>query len=248
MNRIVKRILYGIGIIILLLVLVSVGFFLKFKSETKEMKAIETGRIVDNVFSIKDSFVNMFLIKDSDQYIAIDAGNSLDHLAGEFKKLNIDPGQVTAVFLTHTDADHVAALKLFTNAKVYFSRPEEQMINGQKSKFLFFGNHIYTKNYTLLDDQQILEVGKIKIEGILTPGHTSGSMCYLINDKYLFIGDALKLKSGKVSEFNHFFNMDSKISHVSIKKITHLPGTQYIFTAHYGYTNDYNTAVKDWKE
>jgi glyoxylase-like metal-dependent hydrolase (beta-lactamase superfamily II) len=122
------------------------------------------------------------------------------------------------------------------------------MINGQKSKFLLFGNHIYTKNYTLLDDQQILRVGKIKIEGILTPGHTSGAMCYLINDKYLFIGDALKLKLGKVREFNHFFNMDSKIAHESILKITHLPGTQYIFTAHYGYTNDYNTAVKDWKE
>jgi hypothetical protein len=34
----------------------------------------------------------------------------------------------------------------------------------------------------------------------------------------------------------------------SISKITKLPGVEYIFTAHFGYTNDYKDAVKDWKE
>ena len=247
MKKVLKRVLIGIGIIVLILVIVSVGFLIKFKSETKGMHVIETGNVVDNIFAIKDSFVNMFLIKDNDQYVAVDAGNSLENIAAEFKKLNIDPGQVITVMLTHTDRDHVAALKLFKNAKVYFSRPEGQMINGKKSKFFMFGNHIYPKTYTLLDDQQILDVGNLRIKGILTPGHTSGSMCYLINDKYLFIGDALKIKSGKIDEFNHFFNMDSKIAHESIGKITNLPGTEYIFTAHYGYTADYQNAVKSWK-
>lgn len=248
MKKIVKRVLIGIGIIVLLMVLFSVGFFLKFKSSTKDMSVIETGKITDNIFAVKDSFVNMFLIKDSDQYVAIDAGNSLENVTRELKKLNINPHQVIAVMLTHTDRDHVAALKLFKNAKVYLSRPEEQMINGKKSKFLFFGNHIYSKEYSLLNDQQIVEVGSLKIKGILTPGHTSGSMCYLLNGKCLFIGDALKIKSGKVQEFNHFFNMDSKVARESIGKITNLPGTEYIFTAHYGYTADYQNAVKDWKE
>jgi glyoxylase-like metal-dependent hydrolase (beta-lactamase superfamily II) len=190
----------------------------------------------------------MFLIKDSDQYVAIDAGNNLENVTGELKKLNINPDQVIAVMLTHTDRDHVAALKLFKNAKVYLSRPEEQMINGKKSKFLFFGNHIYPKEYSLLNDQQILTVGNLIIKGILTPGHTSGSMCYLLNGKYLFTGDVLKIQSGKIDEFNHFFNMDSKIARESIGKITNLPGAEYIFTAHYGYTSNYKNAVKDWKK
>lgn len=246
MKKILKRTLIGIGIVLLLLILASVGFFLKFKSETKDMKVLETGKIVDNIFSIKDSFVNMFLIKDSDQYIAIDAGTSLKNVTAELTKLNINPNKVIAVMLTHTDQDHVASLKLFTNAKVYLGRPEEQMINGQKSKFLFFGNHIYQKNYFLLDDQQIVQAGNIKIKGILTPGHTSGSMCYLINDKYLFTGDALRLKSGKVTEFNHFFNMDSKMARKSISKIANLQGAEFIFTAHSGFTADYTNAVKGW--
>jgi hydroxyacylglutathione hydrolase len=248
MKKTLKRVLLGFAIIIALVVLLSVGFLLKFKSEVKNMKPIPTGIIVDIVFSVQDSFVNMFLIKDSSQYVAIDAGNSLDNISGEFSKLSINPDQVVAVFLTHTDKDHVAALSLFTKARIYLARQEEPMITGKKSKFLIFGNHIDTKEYTLLQDQQILVIGNIKIEGILTPGHTSGSMCYLIDDKYLFTGDAIRIKEGKIDEFNKFFNMDSKTAKESIKKITNLPSAEYIFTAHYGYTGDYKNAVKDWKE
>jgi glyoxylase-like metal-dependent hydrolase (beta-lactamase superfamily II) len=239
MKKILKRILLGIGIIILLHIMVAFGFFLKFKSATKNMNPVASGKIVDNIYSVKDSFVNMFLI---------DAGNSSETISGELKKLNINPDQVMAVLLTHTDGDHVAALQLFKNAKVYISRQEEDMITGKKSKILFFGNHIATKKYTLMEDQQILVIRNIKIKGILTPGHTSGSMCYLINDKYLFTGDALRLKAGKIAEFNKFFNMDSKLAKQSIQKIINLPGTEYIFTAHHGYTADYKNAVSDWKE
>jgi glyoxylase-like metal-dependent hydrolase (beta-lactamase superfamily II) len=246
MKKIIKRVLIGIGIFIAILILLSVGFLLKFKSETKHMNPVETGRTVDNIFSIKDSFVNMFLIRDSAHYIAIDAGNSLDDIAAEFKKLDINPDQVTAVFLTHTDKDHVAAIKLFKNARVFISRKEEQMINGEKSKFLFFGNHLDAKNYLFIEDGETLMLGNTKIKGILTPGHTSGSMCYLADDKYLFTGDLLRLKEGKIAEFNKFFNMDSKEAKESIGKITNLPGVQYIFTAHYGYTADYQFAVKNW--
>jgi hydroxyacylglutathione hydrolase len=246
MKKILKRVLLGISIVILLIVLFFVGFFLKMRSEVKVMNTIETKEIVDNIFSIRDSFVNMFLMRDSDQYVAIDAGNNSDNVLKELKKLGISPDKIIAVILTHTDGDHVGALKLFKNAKIYLSRPEEQMINGQKSKFLFFGNSIYTKEYSLLDDQQILAIGNIKIKGILTPGHTSGSMCYLINDKYLFTGDALSLKSGRIGKFNEFFNMDTKTAIQSIGKITNIPDVEYIFTAHYGYSSDYKNAVKEW--
>ena len=150
MNKIVKRILIVIGIIALLFTLISVGFIMKFKSETKGMHIIETKKIINNIYSINDSFVNLFLIQDGNQYIAVDAGNNIEKVTGELKKLNINPDKIIAVMLTHTDRDHVAALKLFKNAKVYFSAQEVQMINGKKSKFLFFGNKIDSKEYTLL--------------------------------------------------------------------------------------------------
>jgi hydroxyacylglutathione hydrolase len=246
MKKILIKILLGIGIATIVIVLSFLGYMVKAKSEIKKMTPAETKEIVDNIFSIQDSFANLYLINDSGQYIAIDAGNNLNAVSGELKKLNIDPDKIIAVFLTHTDGDHVAALPLFKNARVYLSKPEEVLINGTRGRFLFFGNKIAATNYTLIDDQQTLNIGHTKIKGILTPGHTPGSMCYLVNDTCLFTGDALSLKNGKIDKFNAFFNMDSQTAFQSIAIIAHLPGTKYIFTAHYGYSNDYKNAVNDW--
>lgn len=247
MKKILKRALIGTGIIIMVIVLFCVGYIMKAQSEMKKMAPVETMEIMDNLLSVKDSIVNLFLIKDSDVYIAIDAGNNLDVVSKELKKLNINPDRVIAVLLTHTDGDHTASLKLFKNAKIYLSMQEAQLINGARSRFLFFGNKIDTKKYSLIDDQQTLKIGNIIIKGFLTPGHTPGSMCYLIDGKYLFTGDALSIKAGKIGKFNEFFNMDTKTAIKSIGKITGIPGAKYIFSAHYGYSNNYKYAVSDWE-
>jgi len=70
-------------------------------------------------------------------------------------------------------------------------------------------------------------------------------MSYLVNDKFLFTGDVLSLKSGKIDEFNNFFNSDTKTANKSIGIITQIPETEYIFTSHYGLTNNYKKAVCD---
>ena len=248
MKKIFKRFFLVIIILILVIGGPFIWYMLKAKSEIKIMAPIETQQIVENVFSVRDTFVNMYLVKDGDQYVAIDAGNNADNVAYELKKLKINPDQVIALFLTHTDGDHVAAVKIFKKAQVYLSKAEGQLLNGQKSRFLIFGNKIATKEYLLIDDQQQFTFGNIKVKGILTPGHTIGSMCYLVNDKYLFTGDALSLKNGKIDLFNLFFNMDSKSAAESMGLITNIPTAEYIFTAHYGFTNDYKKAVKDWRK
>lgn len=210
------------------------------------MTTIETREIVKNVFSIKDSFVNLYLIKNGEFYIAIDAGNDKGNIRKELMKLNIEPDKVKAILLTHTDGDHVAGISLFKNAGIYLSRQEEQLLNGKKSRFFVFGNKIDTDKYNLVEDQQIMNIGGIKIQGFLTPGHTAGSMCYLVNDTILFTGDALKLNEGKIEKFYKFFNVDSKEAAQSIGIITQLPGVHYLFTAHNGYSDDFQNAISDW--
>jgi glyoxylase-like metal-dependent hydrolase (beta-lactamase superfamily II) len=71
-------------------------------------------------------------------------------------------------------------------------------------------------------------------------------MCYLVNDSLLFTGDALKLNKRGIEKFYKFFNMDSETASKSIGKIVRIPGVQYLFTAHNGYTDDFNYAVRDW--
>ena len=223
------------------------GFFYKFNSEIKKMHPVATGKIVDNIFAIKDEFVNIYVLQDSNQYIVIDAGQDIEVVAAEFKKLNINPDLVIAVLLTHTDPDHVAGVPLFKNAKIYLAKEEEKMLTGQKQKIPFVSNSISRKDYILLEDKQTLKIGNENSFSILTEGHTTGSMCYQINDKYLFTGDILSLVNGKLGPSVKFLDLDNEMATKSISKITNLPNVEYIFTAHFGYTSDYKNAVKDWK-
>jgi len=132
MKKIIKRILQVTGILIAILLIVGIGFYIKISSLIKNMNPVKTGEVIEGVYAINDSYVNMFVLKDSNQYITIDAGNNEKTIAEGLKELNINPDNVVAVLLTHTDRDHVGALALFKNAKIFISRPEEQMINGQK--------------------------------------------------------------------------------------------------------------------
>ena len=248
MNKSIKRTLQTSSILVMMILLIFIVFMIKLKSEINKMTPLDTKELLENITSIKDTYVNMFLIKDEERYIAIDAGNDLDVIEEEFKKLNISPDKISTVLLTHTDFDHVAAIELFTNANIYLSKQEEQLINGMTSRFYIIGNKIKTINYQLLDDGEVLNIGNIKIQGILVPGHTPGSMCYLINDKYLFTGDVLSLKNGKIDRFNEIFNMDTEKAVESMEKLTNIPDIKYIFTAHYGYSDDYKSAVNNWKK
>lgn len=63
----------------------------------------------------------------------------------------------------------------------------------------------------------------------MTPGHTPGSMCYLVNGRDLFTGDSLSLKAGRAGLFNEFFNMDSETQKKSLRKLKNTPGVQFIY-------------------
>jgi len=248
MKKKIKIVLIGVGTLIVIILLIGGGFFYKFNSETKKMHPVVTGKIVDNIYAIKDEFVNMYVLKDSNQYVVIDAGKDIDVVAAELKKLNIDADKVVAVLLTHTDIDHVAGIPLFKNAKIYLSKQEEMMLTGEKQKIPGMSNSISRKDYILLEDKQTLKIGYENSFSILTEGHTTGSMCYQVNDKYLFTGDILSLVDGKLGPSVKFFDLDHEMATKSISKITKLPNVEYIFTAHFGYTNNYKNAVSDWKE
>lgn len=237
----------GIAAVAFLLLLFFGWYGYKAKQEVKKLHPIETAYLVDSIYTVKDDFVNIYLIKNGNSYISIDAGNSIEGVKEGLKKLNINSDDISAVLLTHTDGDHVGGLSVFAKAIVYISKQEEQMVNGETSRFAIFKNSLSGRAYTTIEDLQVIDLLSSKIQGILVKGHTPGSMCFLVNEKYLFTGDALSLKDGKVERFNHFFNMDSETAAKSMVKLTQLPLAQYIFTAHYGFTNDYKTAVSSWK-
>ena len=243
----IKKVLVGIAIFFCVFIVTIFGIGLKMKSEIKKIHVPETAKITNDVYVIKNSFVNMFLVKDGDAYLAVDAGADESVIRAEMAKLNIDTAKVEAVMLTHGDGDHTGALKLFKKAKLYLAKDEEQMIDGETYKMFFVHNSISRKDYLLLNDQQELKIGHTKVKCILTPGHTPGSMSYLINDSLLFVGDAFGLEKGKIVKPNSFFSKDMKTATKSFANISNLPTAKYIFTAHTGFTNDYKTAIAGWE-
>lgn len=235
MKKRTKRIIIGFALVAVLICAALAGLLVKLHQETGSMTPLATGEIFPGVYAVKDGYVNFFLLKGADGFIAIDAGNSVGGAREEMQKLAVDPRKVAAVFLTHSDQDHAAALELFANAAIYLSKDEEQMINGKTARFAVIHNKKIPK-YNLLNDKQIIEVSGLKVTGIAVPGHTPGSMCYIASDTFLFAGDTMSLKNGQADVFNEFFNMDTKTERESIRKLAALQSLKYVFTAHHGYS------------
>lgn len=233
MDRPFKITLWAGGIIIGLLIIVAVIFLIYFRSATKEMTPAETSAINDSVFCIKDRFVNAYLFRTGDSYIIFDAGMSEDHFSSEMSTLGLDPGKVTAVFLTHTDGDHIGAMGLFKNSKAYMHRDEEQMVNGQNKKGPVTVIWKYGP-YSLLDNNDTVRVGGLSVVIIHTPGHTPGSSCYIVNDSYIITGDNMTVADGKPAQFVEMFNMDTGKQIESLKTLPELSRFSYILTAHHG--------------
>lgn len=122
------------------------------------------------------------------------------------------------------------------------------MINGKTRRSPMGGNSL-TYGHENLMDGQVLDINGVKVKGILTPGHTPGSMCYLVDGKYLFIGDTLSIKDGKVALFNEFFNMSTEMEKGSIEKLAALTDDiKYVLTAHYGIGKDYKNLFGNWNK
>jgi glyoxylase-like metal-dependent hydrolase (beta-lactamase superfamily II) len=242
-----KKILRNI-IIVLLSVLITtiavygVVYFLYY-NYNEEISV----RLTGDVIVINDLFSSMYLVKTDDGYIAIDTGYDRAIINRGLEYSKIKPEEITALFITHSDVDHQHAGELFYKARVYFPREEDEMIRNNISRIYllpFIKNKNLFRNYILMNDKDSLKIGDKNIRCISLPGHTSGSMGYIIAGKYLFTGDAFRIKNGKLALPNRkFMVMDIDKMKRSIEKVAGLKGIKYIFSSNSGFTADFPFAV-----
>ena len=246
MKRSTKTIGITLSAIVVIVIILGAVVVLQFRAEIEKMSPVETGEIRDGIYAVKDQFVNLYLVKGSDGYLVFDAGDKRENVERELKNLNIEAGQVRAVFLTHTDGDHIRAVGLFKNARIFISEEEEQMINGQTPRFLSLVSNSLPARYEKIKDNQTLEIAGISVKGILTPGHTPGSMCYLVNGRDLFTGDSLSLKEGRAGIFSDLFNMDSEMQKKSLHRLKMTPDIKFIYSAHHGTAENRGQCFERW--
>jgi len=223
------------------------------QAQNKTLMPLDTGEVIPGVYVIReaDDITNLYLIKTTDdKYIAIDAGRNPEKVQSEMIKIGIDPLDVVAVFLTHSDDDHASGLPAFSNATIYLHEKEVQMIDGTtKRSILGYNKWPEGVSYTAVTGKVM--INDIAVQCYLTPGHTPGSTCWKIGNM-LFVGDNMSLKDGKAHLFNSLYNMNDELQITSVNTLlkennfySEEPEVKYLFTAHYGYTDAAGAALSE---
>jgi glyoxylase-like metal-dependent hydrolase (beta-lactamase superfamily II) len=201
---------------------------------------LDTGPVCGPVMTVRDGFMNLYVLKTATELICFDAGWRKAVVASGFEALGLNPEDVTAVFLTHLHLDHARSVSLFRNAVVFVGKNE---IPVHIPKWLK-----PVRKLTGLADEQMLTVAGISIRILETPGHTSGSVSYLAGERFLFSGDAIRLRQGEAATFPFCFNEDGRAMARSIHKLAGLDGIECLLTAHNGVTADVAHAFRRWRK
>jgi len=230
-----KRIVF---VVLALFLIVLLLFILSGYAPVLFIRPVKTGQIENtNIYAIRNGIGNAFLINTNNGYIMIDAGFDMDRFAASITEIGINTADVKWIFLTHSDRDHVAALPLFPNAEIYMSEDEMILVNGtiprNRSRYNSIPDGIDIENIIHLSNEQELFLYEITIKTIKAPGHTPGSMLYLVNNQYLFTGDAFKVINGNLG--NPPFTMDKELAIKTIEQLREtIKNSSIILTSHYG--------------
>ena len=218
----------------------------------------DTEIVSNGVSCIREYDVNMWFYSKGNTTIAIDSGyKNHPSINIEFKKINLDPSKISAVFFTHADIDHSGGMDknstiIFPNGRIYLGENEEIHLLNTIPRFgvgpIKINNSIeFNEGYQLLKDGETVKIGDIDIVAISTPGHTNGHMSYIVDNKILFTGDSIAInKTGGYCLFD-FFNIDSQMNIKSLRKLKDIvkdKPIEMICTGHSGYCDDVEHAFK----
>ena len=185
------------------------------------------------ITAVDCGLVNIYLYQRDGKTIVFDTGYSQRSTRQALSAVGVDPDSVSHVFLSHADFDHAGGIPVFSKACFLFSQAERRRPIRQSKHFRLVQTRFHCR---MLRDMETVDIGDIQIKAIHTPGHTGGSMAYLVDGKFLFSGDTLSIKRGK-ARTNHLFLTSAKMLRCSADKLIKLAGSEKIellLTAHWG--------------
>lgn len=139
---------------------------LHFEDSQAEIHKLVVGPVDNNVFVLR--------CKQTGDAVLIDAANEHEKLLELCQALN-----VRTVVETHGHWDHIQAVPAVRDAgyEVGITADDSAMLDAYDF---------------ILEDESVIEVGRLRLHTILNPGHTPGSMSFrLEGSPILFSGDTL---------------------------------------------------------
>jgi glyoxylase-like metal-dependent hydrolase (beta-lactamase superfamily II) len=152
-----------------------------------------------------------YVVETREGLVLVDSGLASDArlLKSQMKGLGLDGQSVRAILLTHAHGDHsggAAHLRTATGAKVYAGRGDSTVLRDGGPREAFFSTfHMPddmphpTSVDVELDGGEVIGVGDVRFRALATPGHTPGSICYLMERgplRALFTGDVIMMLHG----------------------------------------------------
>ena len=137
-----------------------------FEDSQAEVHKVVVGPVDNNVFVLR--------CKQTGEAVLIDAANEHEKLLELCSRLG-----VRKVLETHGHWDHIQAVPAVRDAGYDVGVTAGDA--GMLPSYDF-----------VLEDSSVIEVGRLRLHTIATPGHTPGSMCFLLEGSpVLFSGDTL---------------------------------------------------------
>lgn len=161
------------------------------------LKTFVVGMIENNNYLLID--------ENSKEAVLIDCSEYISEIEENLKKYD---AKLKYVLITHGHFDHILGLeelhKVLPDTPILAPINDKELIEDVSSfvdRFVGGLGHVNVPPITkYIDENESLSIGNSKITVINTPGHTSGGVCYLVDDK-LFSGDTIFLGSVGRTDF-----------------------------------------------
>lgn len=184
-------------------------FYIK---DTYKIQIFKSNRGLKNYF---------YMITDiaTRQAAVVDPAWELERLTSAIALLNVE---LKAILLTHSHADHTNLVEPL------LERFDPEVVISKKEMDYYGYN---CKNVRPVRDRDIIKLGKTEITTLLTPGHTVGSVCYLLSNS-LFTGDTIFIEgcgmcTGNGGDAGNMFDSIQKIKSLVRPDVAVYPGHSY---------------------
>jgi glyoxylase-like metal-dependent hydrolase (beta-lactamase superfamily II) len=177
-----------------------------YEDSTVEVHRVVVGPVDNNVYVVR--------CRQSGEALLIDAANEHDLLLELCSALG-----VRQVVETHGHWDHVQAVAAVRDAgsEVAVTAADAAMLPSYD---------------LLLEDSAVLEVGRLRVATIATPGHTPGSMCFAVEGTpLLFTGDTLFPGGPGNTSFEHS-DFPTIIRSIEDRLFSRFPGDTLVLPGH----------------